>query len=556
MPDWITDSQPYETPIEAAAPNYAKIAPSFGESFGAMFQEGSPITFAQRAVERGAYEGSSGFDQALGDIGAGQAGDAPPPRIKTPMMSAADANKTYAPDGTTITDRPIEEGLAQVLGKQKAQQVERQGILSRYAENTGPIARFATGTAAFLMDPLNVATTFVPGIGEEAILAKLGYAGAHAAPLVARASARAAAGFTAGAAGQFPLSALKYGVSQEEGGDYDLRQAALDMATGGALNAAVHAGVAGPLGDLFKAWRGRGAAGAAVEEGARALPPDPILEAPPQTRYAAMGTAVSQIAEGRMVDTVPIFDEIGARSTAEEAMLRQQHAEVTEQLAALPEGNVEARDKLYKLGQIEQAANAEGVAPGARRALMEQRDELLTNTNPEELQAQAAPLDQTRQLQDKLARISDRLNDIAADAAQRRADVSLSPTPFDPQALAQIQSRMYDNGFSPGMPQTEFDSVYEAVYGKKEEGAEASSTQTPPPARAPSGSADGKPATPAEAAVADLEARWKSLQDQGGVTLLPEEKAELDATAQRAAKANSDAEGYQQAASCLAGAGI
>lgn len=556
MSDWIADSQPYETPIEAAAPNYAKIAPSFGESFGAMFQEGSPIEAGLRAVERAGQQGSGGIDRAINAIGYGEMGEAVPVPTPSPMLDPATANKLYAPEGVKIWDKPVSEGLAQVVGKQKSLDVQRQGILSRYADNTGIVPRTFTGAAAFVLDPVNLATTFIPGIGEEAILAKLGYAGARSAPFAARAGARVVAGFTAGAAGQAPLSALRYGSSQEEGGDYDLRQAALDMATGGALNAAAHAVVAGPLGDLFKAWRGRGAAGAAVEEGARALPPDPILEAPPQTRYAAMGTAVSQIAEGRMVDTVPIFDEIGARSTAEEAMLKQQHAEVTEQLAALPEGNVEARDKLYKLGQIEQAANAEGVTPGARRALMEQRDELLTNTNPEELQAQAAPLDQTRQLQDKLARISDRLNDIAADAAQRRADVSLSPTPFDPQALAQIQSRMYDNGFSPGMPQTEFDSVYEAVYGKKEEGADAGSTQTPPSGGAPSGSADGKPATPAEAAVADLEARWKSLQDQGGVTLLPEEKAELDATAQRAAKANSDAEGYQQAASCLAGAGI
>lgn len=307
MPDWITDQQPYEPPLEAVEPDYEKLAPSGGESFGAQIQDSGPTVWTQRAIERGQQEGASDWDRTLAsDFNVSGHAFA---QQKTPVLSAEEANRDYAPPGQTITDKPIEQGMAQVLGKQMTDKLQREGILSRYAENTGGVQRFGTGVAAFLMDPLNLGTTFIPGIGEEAIGARLGYASLHEAPLLARLGARVGAGAISGVAAQAPLTALRYGVGQEEGNDYSLRQAALDLAFSGGIAAALHGGV-GAFGDLFKA------------RATRISPADPVVEAPPATRYAATNTAVSQIVEGRMVDVKPVFDEAGLQSTTDAAVAR------------------------------------------------------------------------------------------------------------------------------------------------------------------------------------------------------------------------------------------
>lgn len=349
MPDWVTDQQPYAPPPEAAATDYGDIAPSSGDAFKALFQDASSTLMLGRAAERGGQGGASDVDQgfarmqadqtagmepdaaammvaARDQVAANQGRPAPDfaPR-RTAILSAAEANRLYAPEGTTITDKPIEEGLAQVLSQQKYEQIQRQGVLQRYAQS-GPSwpVRFAAGTAAFLLDPLNAATAFVPGIGEDAIAARVGFAAARQAPLFTRLGIRAASGFTGGAVAQAPLSALRMSLSPEEGVDYGLREAALDMTMSGGLNAVIHGGLSGPLGDLFKA------------RAARARGADPVVEAPAPTRYAAMSAAVAQIAEGRQIETTPIFDEAGLRSTTDgaAAAARETHEDYLPQARA------------------------------------------------------------------------------------------------------------------------------------------------------------------------------------------------------------------------------
>src|SRR6202012_6017470 len=97
-------------------------------------------------------------------------------------------------------------------------QIQRDGVLQRYAQTSNIVTRFGTGAAAFMLDPLNLATSFVPGVWEDAIAARFGYATARAAPLGVRVAARVGAGATGGIAAQAPLSALRYGLSQEEDG--------------------------------------------------------------------------------------------------------------------------------------------------------------------------------------------------------------------------------------------------------------------------------------------------------------------------------------------------
>jgi hypothetical protein len=327
MADWITGPTPYETPLDAAQPDYEKLKPSFMDSMGALYSEGSATLGIMRAGQRGASPGSSTVDQAIAspqgapDLMGGYVpsdlnsfATPPPAQQKANLIPADEANKKYAPPGTKIADKPIDESLAQTLGQQKAAQIEREGVLKRYSENASLPARLGMGVAAFIMDPLNAATAMVPGVGEEAIAAKFGYATAREAPLLARVGIRAAAGATAGVAAQAPLSALKFGFSQEEDGDYDIRSAMSDMAFSGMLGAAAHAGIVGPLSDMLHARKvGR-------------IPPDPTLSAPPQVRHEATGVGVSQLLDGRPLDVEPVLDESGQRSTAAALELRQRYA--------------------------------------------------------------------------------------------------------------------------------------------------------------------------------------------------------------------------------------
>lgn len=246
MGDIVSDGIPLETPITQADKGYASTPPTFGRAFSAMFEDSSPVAMGARAAERGQYAGSSWFDQALTQIGEANAGMVVQQPKQSPMLTAAEANKLYAPEGTKITDTPMPQALARLVGQEKAQEVDRESVLSRFAAAHSLPYRFATGTAAFLSDPINAATALLPGVGEDAVAARLGLGSG----LVGRTASRLIAGAATGAVAQAPLSALKYGLGTEEASDYDLRSAFRDMAFSAAGGAMLHAGF-GAVGDAL-----------------------------------------------------------------------------------------------------------------------------------------------------------------------------------------------------------------------------------------------------------------------------------------------------------------
>src|SRR3954469_3739587 len=113
MPEIVGDAALYQNPLDAAAESYARTPPAEGAAgaMGAVIETG-PTEYLRRAAERGAQAGAGWFDRALTTIGAGEAGPygyALPEPIETPIISAAEAN-ALAPEGTTITDKPIPRG--------------------------------------------------------------------------------------------------------------------------------------------------------------------------------------------------------------------------------------------------------------------------------------------------------------------------------------------------------------------------------------------------------------------------------------------------------------
>ncbi len=343
--DFIADGDPFENPRDSAETAYAATTPTIGAKLGADVESGITAGLA-RATERGQQQGASWFDRfaaMAGDATAAEAGvmpdSAPAPST---TISAEDANKRFAPPGTTITDGPMPEGLARVVGQQKADEIKRESVLSRYANAHGAVTNFGVGTVGFLLDPLQAGSTFVPGLGEETIAARLGEG------LIARTTARAAAGASAGAAAMAPVVALKSAESYAENSDYGIRDAMFDMAMGSALGALGHAGfgalreggILRPDG-LMEADRARLADGLQPA----AAPPGSVsdtdlaavADAPASVTSNAINAAAAQMAEGRAVDVAPIFDAARADKAGAElrAWTAQQGRLDTQSSAAL-----------------------------------------------------------------------------------------------------------------------------------------------------------------------------------------------------------------------------
>jgi hypothetical protein len=312
MADIIPDGQPIEEPEASAAAAYQNIPAPLGQFLGE--QIGSTVRQIGRVAEQGMFEGAGAFPQLL--YGLAQAGTAtpeatvggvpsttevtPPGSVPTPLLSPEDYNARYAPNGpdgkpVSLGSEPMPQGIAKLVGDAKREEIERDNVSSRFENAHSWPANFAAGTLGFMLDPLRAATAFVPGLGEEAVLARLGTG------IAARLGARVVAGATAGAAAQAPLAALQYGLGQEEASDYGLRDAFRDMAFAAAGNAIFHTGI-GTAGEIL-----RGRPEAAAEAPMEFREAAPIVAADAQTQHAAMSSAVAEIADGRPVDVEPMF---------------------------------------------------------------------------------------------------------------------------------------------------------------------------------------------------------------------------------------------------------
>lgn len=232
--------------------------------------------------------------------------------VPEPTISAEDANKSYGIPGKLDFSAPVPASVAQSMQEAKVDEIARADAAARAPAGFWPTAlRMGVGFVAGALDPLNIAAAFVPVIGEariagmlaragvpglgEAVLAGVAEDGAAAIPSqAARAAVRAATGAVGGLTFQAPLTALHYGLSRQEQGDYSAMDALGDMMTMGAgFGAAAHVGF-GALGDLFHARFASSRAGQAVA-------------ADPATGEAAMRASVSQLVSGNPVEVGPIF---------------------------------------------------------------------------------------------------------------------------------------------------------------------------------------------------------------------------------------------------------
>ena len=215
-----------------------------------------------------------------------------------------------------IDPKGMTEGQLSMLIERKRFQARTQDALARGPHGfTAGAAYFMSGLGAAMLDPINLASAFIPvarGVGmagDLALAGRLGEAGA-AASTAGRVAARLRVGAVEGGVGQAMLEPLTaYRASQEQE-DYGITDTLMNVGFGTVLGAVAHTGL-GAIGDrIAYAERGRkagdllDAAKTAPERAAFAADSaaDKLQSADMETNAAIFRSEVAAAADGRKMD--------------------------------------------------------------------------------------------------------------------------------------------------------------------------------------------------------------------------------------------------------------
>lgn len=600
MSDFIVDGQPLETPIASANQSYAQTPPTLERAFGAYFGQSSTLGAIQRQSERESQSARAPRQPEPYEMyNPTDEGEEAP----TPTLSADDINKLYAPEGTTITDHPMPDGLGKLIGRQKQEEMDRENVLERFSASRSSATQFGVGLAAFLTDPLNLASSFVPGLGEETGAAAIARIGLTGKGLVAKTAARALTGATGAVAAQVPITGLRYGLGLGQASDYDAYDAMKDIGFAAAGGAILHAGF-GAAGD---ALRTRATLPGNVAEAPAGAPPGgdggpagPILNADAITRDAAMRSSVSQVVTGRPVDVSGVFpetpwfepeataetpdvdvlarkiapdayrefDALGARKEVLARWMRELQPTTVENIEANPPQALTDIDG--QIAAVQKKADNAGARMQGRYAdqlenLNSQRTNLmadLVRNHPDIAQVRTALIEHDLKMRDLAEEVS-----AARTAAQDQIDRAqfqkavengLPRPPGSPEfrqaevstsdEIAQRQQRLYRDGFAPGMTQDQLLASEADLLGAKEAPEEGVAPVKPEPKLEPEAAPEG--GAPSEQVEHDpeMEALEQSVSTEN---LSTEERAELDRTAAGLDRATRLETASQQAAQCL-----
>jgi hypothetical protein len=161
------------------------------------------------------------------------ANNQPPPRL-TPEQ----ADEQFGIPGQ-LSFKDYANGItpehAKLLHGWKQDEIRRADILSRSTPGVlSSVARFGAGIGASVLDPINIATAFIPVLPEARFAALVGKVGLT--------GARLARGALEGAAGQAAIEPLILLQAQSEQADYDAYDSLLNITFGALIGAGLHAG--------------------------------------------------------------------------------------------------------------------------------------------------------------------------------------------------------------------------------------------------------------------------------------------------------------------------
>jgi hypothetical protein len=232
-----------------------------------------------------------------------------------PLIPKEELNKKYSNIGL-LFEQDEKQSTVDLLSASKLKEIDRANRLAR--GQTGVVAgtlKFATGLGVSLADPLNIASAFVPVVGQ-----------ARFASLVARqgfTTARLAKGVVEGAVGAALIEPIVYGVAQAEQADYGLMDSFLNVTFGTIIGGGLHVGI-GALKDFRTSVDFKERVQQARESAGINSTEDPAVnlykeyypanseimlrlsETDPETRRLLLVKSLSDLLEGKPVDVTPI----------------------------------------------------------------------------------------------------------------------------------------------------------------------------------------------------------------------------------------------------------
>ncbi|BBP51253.1 hypothetical protein PHLH3_08790 [Pseudomonas sp. St386] len=219
-----------------------------GEVFDAAFGgalDTNPSNSLARAEELTGQEQGRAMVMGPESYLAPDAGRAAP---ETPMLDAQAARDRVAGMGLDIKipDQGIREGALDVLVGRHREQAARQQVLAR-ASGGSMGTQVAASLAASLLDPLNIASAFVPVVGP----ARYGAMLARASGPLARAGVRAGVGAVEGAVGAAIIEPFPLLAASMDQTEYGLSDSLANIALGGVLGGGLHS-VGGAVSDALR----------------------------------------------------------------------------------------------------------------------------------------------------------------------------------------------------------------------------------------------------------------------------------------------------------------
>ena len=387
--------------------------------------------------------GLRGRRASWGPVGARQGPE-------SPIVSAEEARDRVTEAGydIQIPDEGIPEEALNMLMQVKRQERVRQDLLNRAPGGFVPgLLKFGTALGASMLDPVNVASAFIPVVGPGRYARMIENAGSA----VARAGVRARVGAAEGLVGAAAVEPLVYSGAQELQLDYGMTDAMLNISLGTILGGGLHMGA--------------GAVNDALEKGVNWKQAQPQGEVPekvaswsPQQRGEAARIAVAQAFTGRKVDLQAWTDfrdataELRPGSMAEARRQAVQDLEDEMRQVLLPEAGQKLDSKqttaLRKERRDVQAKldAAEGNFRKATRRLQKERK--LPREQAEKEARKAIEADRA-ELQARLDRIDDQINKqevaVAAEGDLSRVEQGRVPERFK-ERVEQRAAEKYQRG--------------------------------------------------------------------------------------------------------------
>jgi hypothetical protein len=171
----------------------------------------------------------------------------------SPLIEPGEANEKFGIKGQLGFDKPIREKEARLLNEWATERLERENILRRSDKTlVAGAGRLGAGLLAQALDPLNIATSFIPVVGQVRYARWLSQAGGA----LGRAGVRAGVGAAEGAVGAALVEPIIYAQARNERRPYDLWDSMTNVVFGAAIGGGLHT-AGGAVLDRLAARRSR-----------------------------------------------------------------------------------------------------------------------------------------------------------------------------------------------------------------------------------------------------------------------------------------------------------